>query len=269
MRSASLRHPPRQTVELQAVGIGNSPGPTAFAYSLGVDGRQGREVTAVRRRLLRWHREHGRDFPWRRTRDPWAVLLSELMLQRTRADLVVPVYEEVMGRFPTAGQLADAPPDELAVLLRPLGYLHRNARIQAAALACRGGVPRTIGGLIAVPGVGRYAATATLCFAYGRRVAVIDPSVIRLLARLGLGASNRARAREDPALWAAADKLLPARGAREWNYAVLDHGALVCRPRPRCDSCSLLTLCPTGQAFINARPTTQESGPASKTECDG
>jgi A/G-specific adenine glycosylase len=204
-------------------------------------------VVRVRRRVLRWWRTDGRDFPWRHTYDPWAVLLAELMLQRTRADLVPRVYEEAMRRYPTAGDFADAPADELAALLRPLGYVRRNARLRLAADACRDGVPRTMVGLLAVPGVGRYAATATLCFAFGRRVAVIDPSVTRLLERLELGSSARARPREDPALWAAADALIPARGAREWNYAVLDLAATVCRPKPRCPACPLLPVCPTGR----------------------
>jgi A/G-specific adenine glycosylase len=214
----------------------------------------GERRVRVRRRLLRWWRAEGRDFPWRHTRDPWAVLLAELMLQRTRADLVPRVYEEAMRRYPTAAAFADAPRDELAVLLRPLGFLRRNERLRLAADACRDGVPRTMAGLLAVPGVGRYAATATLCFAFGRRVAVIDPSVIRLLARLELGTSERARPREDPALWAAADALLPAHGAREWNYAVLDHAATVCRPAPRCPACPLLALCPTGTARAGGAP---------------
>lgn len=131
--------------------------------------------------------------------------------------------------------------------VRPLGYSHRNMRLQAAADACRAGVPRTMGRLMAVPGVGRYAATATLCLAFGRRLAVIDPTIIRLLDRLGLATSDRARPRDDPALWAAAQALLPRRDARTWNLALLDLGALVCQPKPRCPECPLLSLCPFGQ----------------------
>jgi A/G-specific adenine glycosylase len=201
---------------------------------------ESRPLESLRRRLLRWYRVEGRD-----TRDPWAVLLAELMLQRTRADLVPRVYQATMRRYPTAADFADAPAAELEVLLRPLGYHHRNARLQAAADACRRRVPRTMAGLLAVPGVGRYGATATLCFAYGRRLAVVDPSVIRVLGRLGLGESSRARPREDPSLWAAADELLPRNAARDWNYAVLDLGTLVCRPVPRCRECPLVDLCPS------------------------
>lgn len=210
-------------------------------------------LTALRRRLLRWYRESGREFPWRGTRDPWAVLLAELMLQRTRADLVVAVYDEAMRRYPSAAAFADAPPKEIADLLRPLGYKHRNKRLQAAAAACREGVPRTMTGLLGVPGVGRYAARATLCFAYGRRLGVVDPSVIRVLDRLDIARSSRVRPREDGELWKAADRLLPARNSRTWNYAVLDLGAVVCRPKPRCPACPLLPLCPTGAAHIAAR----------------
>jgi A/G-specific adenine glycosylase len=206
-----------------------------------------RRIRSVRRRLLRWYRDCGRDFPWRRTRDPWAVLLAELMLQRTRADLVPRVFEQTISRYPTARDFAQAPGDEIERLLRPLGYHHRNARLPLAAKHCVESVPRTMRGLLAVPGVGRYAAAATLCFAYGRRLAVVDPSVIRVVSRLGLGESRRARPRDDPSLWAAADALVPTRAAREWNYAILDLGATICQPKPRCGDCPLLTVCPTGE----------------------
>ena len=125
---------------------------------------------------------------------------------------------------------------------------------QCASSSCGAGVPwwcpKNDGWPLAVPGVGRYAATATLCFAYGRRLAVVDPSVIRLFGRLEVFTSTKVRPREDPALWAAAQELLPARGARQWNYAVLDHAALVCRPRPRCRECPVLGICRTGLALV-------------------
>jgi A/G-specific adenine glycosylase len=174
------------------------------------------------------------------------------MLQRTRADLVVPVYEEVIERYPSAGALAQAPPREVENLLRPLGYSHRNARIQAAARACEEGVPRTLPGLLAIPGVGRYAASATLCFAFGRRLAIVDPNVIRVLDRLGLGSSIRSRPRDDPSLWEAANVLVPRGAAREWNFGLLDLGALVCRPKARCNECPLLSWCPTGASSVSA-----------------
>ena len=123
----------------------------------------------ARRALLRWYRNAGRhDLPWRQTHDPWQVLLAELMLQRTRADLVAPVYLETIRRWPTAQALGDANPAHARRVLSPLGLAHRSSRLQDAAQACAGGVPRTYEGLIEIPGVGRYAATATLCLAFDR-----------------------------------------------------------------------------------------------------
>lgn len=208
----------------------------------------------MRRRVLAWQRSHTRAFPWRYRGDPWQVLLAELLLQRTRADLVAPVYDRLLARWPSAAELAAADHGEVAELLSPLGFDHRNRRIQAGASACADGVPRTVEGLLKVPGVGRYASTATLCFAYGRRLALIDPTIIRVLDRLGLAASTRARPRDDLAVWDSAQALLPARDARTWNYAMLDLGSLVCRARPRCDECPLLDLCPTGRATIGSGP---------------
>lgn len=174
------------------------------------------------------------------------------MLQRTRADLVPRIYEDVMRRYPTARDFQAAAWDELEPLLRPLGYHHRNARLQQAASECAHGVPQTMDGLLSITGVGRYAAAATLCFAFGQRVSVVDPSVIRVLARLGFAKSLRARPRDDPAVWAAADELLPRTAVREWNYAILDLGASVCRPRPRCHACPLMPVCPTGRKTASA-----------------
>lgn len=207
--------------------------------------------TALRRKVLGWYRAEGRAFPWRYRDDPWEVLLSELLLQRTRADLVAPVYEETLRRWPTAGQLADASPGDVEAVLRPLGFLHRNRRVQAAAVACRAGVPHRMDALMAIPGVGRYVATATLSFAFRRHLAVIDPTVIRLFSRLGVATSARARGRDDPELWEAAQALMPRRDARTWNYAVLDLGATVCRATPRCGQCPLRTSCPTGSRALS------------------
>jgi A/G-specific adenine glycosylase len=216
-----------------------------------IESSGGRPTLAIRRALLRWYRQEGRhDLPWRSSSDPWHVLLAELMLQRTRADLVGPVYQRVLGEWPAAGDLADAPPDFVTDVMRPLGLTHRVPRIQAAAAAVRNGVPKTMRGLLYVPGVGPYVATATLCFAYGRRLAVVDPSVIRILTRLVGLTSDRSRPRTDRRIWEEAQRLLPPRNAREWNFAVLDLGARICRPRPRCPECPVLRYCPTGRANI-------------------
>jgi A/G-specific adenine glycosylase len=200
----------------------------------------------IRRRLMRWYHEHGRHgLPWRRTRDPWKVLLAELMLQRTRADLVAPVYEDTLRRFPTPDALATARPSAVRASLRPLGLSHRVPRIQAAAHSVRTGFPTTLEGLLQVPGVGLYAANATACFAFSRRVPIVDPSIIRILDRLGVVRSERSRPRDDPLIWNAASRLLPRRDARSWNYALLDLGARVCRRKAVCEACPLRLTCPS------------------------
>jgi A/G-specific adenine glycosylase len=199
------------------------------------------------RRLLKWYRVHGRhDLPWRNTDNAWHVLLAELMLQRTRADLVLPVYEELVARFPEAADLVRAPREQVVGLLTPLGLVHRIDRIRAAAAAVADhGMPHTLKGLLNISGVGPYTAHAALCFAYGRRVAIVDPNVLRVLDRALNKRSGQARPRNDPAMWQAASQLLPgSASAREWNYALLDLGALVCRPRrPRCGECPLNDRC--------------------------
>jgi A/G-specific adenine glycosylase len=205
-------------------------------------------VKLIRRRTLAWYRVNGRRFPWRYEQDPWRVLLAELLLQRTRADLVTPVYGRLLAEWPTAAALAQADAECVSAVLRPLGLEHRNERIQVVADACQNGVPRSLDGLLALPGVGRYAAAATLCFAFGRKTAVLDPTVIRVLGRLDLGSSVRPRPREDLSLWAAAQALVPARDARTWNYALLDFGSTVCRAEPRCGACPLRPLCPSAKA---------------------
>lgn len=164
---------------------------------------------------------------------------------------MAPVYEETLRRWPTAGQLADAPSADVEAVLYPLGFLHRNQRLQVAADACRAGVPQTMERLMKIPGVGRYAATATLCFAFGRRLAIVDPTVIRLLSRLGLAASTRPRARDDPKVWGAAQQIMSSKDARSWNYAVLDLGTMLCRTVPRCDVCPLRDMCPTGRIRLS------------------
>jgi A/G-specific adenine glycosylase len=124
---------------------------------------------------------------------------------------------------------------------------HRIERIRLAAAAVRDTVPHTRSGLLEIPGVGPYAAAAVLCFAYGRRVPIVDPNVIRILERLLARRSSRSRPRTDPSLWSTAKSLMPTRDARAWNYALLDLGALVCRPQPRCFACPLQALCATGR----------------------
>lgn len=202
----------------------------------------------VRRRLLSWFRDCGRAFPWRDTADPYAVLIAELLLQRTRADLVEPLFSRFLAVYPDAHHLARADPVNVIELLRPLGFLHRSARLPALGLALveehGGEVPRSFPALMALPGVGRYVANAVLTVAFGERRPLLDPNVLRVVARVFGRESSRPRARDDRQMWTFVEELSPRRGAREFNLALVDVGAVVCRVRrPRCYECPLRLRC--------------------------
>jgi A/G-specific adenine glycosylase len=188
---------------------------------------------ALQRALLDWAATAGRDLPWRHTRDPWAVLVSELMLQQTQVARVVPRYEAFLDRFPTPAACAAAPPAEVIRLWAGLGYNRRALHLHAAAVAAverhGGRLPDTLDALLRLPGVGPYTARAVLAFAHERDVAVLDANALRALSR-ALGR---------PVDQATADALVPPGRGWAWNQAVLDLGATVCRARPACAACPL------------------------------
>jgi A/G-specific adenine glycosylase len=188
----------------------------------------------VQDRVLGWAPEAGRDLPWRRTRDPWAVLVSELMLQQTQAPRVMPKYETFLARFPDPASCAAAPAADTLRLWAGLGYNRRALNLHRAAQAIvdrhGGRLPDTLAELLALPGVGPYTARAVLCFSFERDVGVLDSNTARVLAR---SVARR------PLTQAEADELVPAGKGWQWNQSLLDLGALVCRPRPRCEGCPL------------------------------
>jgi A/G-specific adenine glycosylase len=184
--------------------------------------------------LLDWSEGTRRDLPWRRTRDPWAVLVSELMLQQTQVPRVVPKYETFLARFPTVAACAAAPLGEVVRLWAGLGYNRRAVNLHRAAVALAGAPPPgDLAGLLALPGIGPYTARAVLAFAYEQRVCPLDVNTARPLAR-ALGVTSQGEA----------DALVPPDRAWEWNQALMDLGALVCTRRgPRCDGCPLVAEC--------------------------
>jgi len=189
----------------------------------------------VSARLLAHYRRTARDLPWRRTRDPYAVLVSEVMLQQTQASRVTPAFERFMRRFPTLAGLAGAP---LGAVLREwsgLGYNRRARDLHRTARLSPGGLPATVSALDALPGIGPYTAGAIACFAFGLRVPFADTNIQRVLGRFALG--RPATNREAVALDAEA---MPTRSADLWHHALMDLGATLCRPRdPSCDKCPL------------------------------
>ena len=203
------------------------------------------DVRWFRRRLLAWGRENRRSFPWRETDDPWRVLVAEVLLQRSRGKTVAKVYEELFRRWPDALALSRAREASIAAVIRPLGLIRRAGTLRAMAkeVVRLGQVPATLDGLLALPGVGRYAANATLVVAFGKRAPVVDGVTARVYRRF-LGLESELPASNDEDLWAAAGEASPTSRVREWNWAVLDLAAEVCLPaRPRCPACPLMERC--------------------------
>ena len=200
--------------------------------------------------LRRWYELHARDLPWRApTTTPWAVLVSEVMLQQTPVARVEPVWRGWMERWPSAADLSADPPGEAVRAWGHLGYPRRALRLHRAAAAITsrhgGRVPSDPADLLALPGVGSYTAAAVAAFAFGRRAAVVDTNVRRVLARVVNGCQGTGGA-PTPADTRTAESLLPDDGAQAalWSVAVMELGALVCSARsPRCGGCPLAESC--------------------------
>jgi A/G-specific adenine glycosylase len=217
-----------------------------------------RLATRFQRRLLAWYRRHGRDLPWRRTREPYRILVSEIMLQQTQVDRVLPKYEQFVDRYPTMEALAEASVDDVRRLWSPLGYNIRPVRLHAIAresVARYGGrLPDSAETLRRLPGVGRYTAGAILAFAHGQDVAVLDTNVRRVLGRVFLGPRRLRRLRGAKTLWDLAAWLVPRGRGYDFNQALMDFGATWCTPRrPRCAHCSMRSFCASYPALIPRR----------------
>jgi A/G-specific adenine glycosylase len=201
-----------------------------------------------RRRLLGWYRRHGRDLPWRRTRDPYHILVSEVMLQQTQVDRVLPKYRQWLEKYPTLEALADAPEDDVSDTWRPLGYNVRPKRLHAIAkesVARYGGeLPADEETLLSFKGIGAYTAGAVLSFAFGRRAAILDTNVARVLFRVFVGRGDLKAHASRRQLWALSRALLPVRHVFDFNQALMDFGATVCTARkPQCLLCPMRAGC--------------------------
>jgi A/G-specific adenine glycosylase len=200
-----------------------------------------------RRQLLAWGAHHGRDFPWRHTTDPYHLLIAELMLRRTQARQVTPVYEAFLRRFPTPQALAAASELELQQLLYPLGLAWRVPAFRQ--MACRviaeynGQMPRERKALLSLPGVGEYVADAVRCFGYNEPVAILDTNTVRVAGRY-FGFSVHAESRRRRPVQRAVARLVDPDAPRASNLALLDLAATICQPRtPRCAACPVEAGC--------------------------
>ena len=198
--------------------------------------------------LLAWYRKHRRDLPWRRTQDPYAVWVSEMMLQQTQVATVRDYYERWMKRFPTVAALAKADEDDVLHAWQGLGYYSRarNLRNGARAVVTEHGgrVPNTVEALRALPGIGPYSAGAIASIAYGVRAALVDGNVVRVLCRLFGLRGDPSRGPLKSELWRLAERLVPEDAPGDFNQALMELGATTCTPRsPRCDACPLAREC--------------------------
>jgi A/G-specific adenine glycosylase len=210
--------------------------------------RESSTIDKLRSTLLSFYRRRGRDLPWRRMRDPYALWVSEIMLQQTQVATVVPRFAEFLHRFPDLRTLASARVQTVCAAWAGLGYYRRARNLHAAAVAvvkqCEGRLPATAAGLLGLPGIGAYTAAAIASIAFGERTPAVDGNVVRVLARV-FRLPGRAGA---PALQLAvrsrAEQLVDCAAPGDVNQALMDLGATLCRPvAPDCAACPLRRLC--------------------------
>jgi A/G-specific adenine glycosylase len=201
-----------------------------------------------RRRLLSWYRANGRDLPWRHTDDPYHILVSEVMLQQTQVDRVLPKYHEWLEKYPSLEALAAAPERDVNDTWRPLGYNIRPRRLHAIAresVAKYGGsLPSDEETLLSFKGIGAYTAGAIRSFAFGQRAAILDTNVARVLFRVFIARGDLKAHKMRRRLWTLSDALVPHKHVFDFNQALMDFGATVCVARkPKCDVCPMTKLC--------------------------
>jgi len=210
-------------------------------------------LPALRRALLDWAAISGRSFPWRETDNPFHVLVAEMMLRRTRAQQVVPIYQKFLATYPDATTLANAPPEAIVQALYSLGLAWRVPAFQAMARALvenhAGQVPDDYVALKKLPGVGDYVAAAVCCFAFGHAVILSDTNTVRVVGRI-FGVPTHAESRRRKPIRQLMEQLLDREHPREFNLALLDLAALICLPvRPRCSQCPIAAFCRSAETF--------------------
>lgn len=221
------------------------------------------QFRTLRRRLLAWYRKNARDLPWRRTNDPYRVWISEIMLQQTQVETVIPYYRRFLKQFPNVRRLAAADESQVLRLWEGLGYYRRARQLhQAAQIICNeqaGVFPNEFRQVESLPGIGRYTAGAILSFAHDQRQPILEANTIRLYCRLLGYHGDPTKSAGQKVLWQFASDVLPAKGSSQVNQALMEFGSQICRATdPSCDQCPLTSVC---RAFENGE---QASVPISK-----
>jgi A/G-specific adenine glycosylase len=221
------------------------------------EARRAREFSAA---LRRWFARNGRDLPWRRTRDPYRVLVSEAMLQQTQVSRVIDYYDRFLKRFPTLEHLARAPHRRVRESWDGLGYYARARNLHALSRAVET-IPSEPEALRKLPGVGAYTAGAVASFAYERRAALVDTNVARVLRRVFAPRADFKTTRGQKRLWTIAEQILPRTGRATWthNQAIMELGALVCTARvAHCSRCPVSSFCKSATATTTTHPNRSE-----------
>ncbi len=224
-------------------------------------------MAALSTLLLRWYARHARTLPWRNHPDPYAVWVSEIMLQQTRVDTVTPYYLRWMKRFPTIAALAAATQQEVLSAWEGLGYYGRARNLHRAAqivMQMQGGsLPAEVPDLLKLPGIGRYTAAAISSLAFGKDEPTLDGNIRRVLSRLFNVTEEAHSAAGESKLWQLAAENLPAGRAGEYNQALMELGALICTPRaPQCPACPLLEVCQAKQLGVQEQRPVMPRKPA-------
>ena len=223
-------------------GAGGRPAPGAVPLPDAAARRR------FRARLLAWYRRHGRVLPWRATSDPYHILVSEVMLQQTQVDRVLPKYSEWLAKYPSFEALAGAAEEDVARTWYPLGYNIRPRRLQAIAREAvsrfDGILPSDEETLLSFKGIGRYTAGAIRSFAFRERAAIVDTNVARVLFRVFVGSGDAKAHAMRRQLWAISEVLVPHKHVFDFNQALMDFGATICVARkPKCEACPMTKLC--------------------------
>jgi A/G-specific adenine glycosylase len=204
------------------------------------------QESKIQSKLLQWFRKNGRDLPWRKTRDPYAIWVSEIMLQQTQVTTVIPYYQKFLKSFPTVRHLAKADLSKVLKVWEGLGYYSRARNLHHASEIIlnhfRGKIPETLKDLLSLPGIGRSTAGAILSFAFNKAAPILDGNVKRVLSRLF--AISGSKGKIEKLLWGISESLVPKGHSNPFNQALMDLGAMLCTPKdPQCLRCPLRLLC--------------------------